>query len=904
MNPTEIEFAVKGLVSEPYNPESFPYNLVAIYNAPKATVTKLRAGTTNVAAMPGDLLWKKHLFFRHINNGEDVAAVGDALVADPLTAKHKPRFVFVTNGERVHIRDLKLDSTCNAEYSEVVEWPSFLLPLAGFEPRAEISEHPADIKAARRLKKLYDAVLAANRTWTAGHHAHELNLFMTRVLFCLYAEDTGIFDTPQIFTKTVTQHTKEDGSDVAELLDRLFRIMNVAHPRPSETPSVEAAFPYVNGSLFEATVEVPAFNRTARRLLLECGELDWTSISPDIFGSMIQTIATPGAREEIGMHYTSLPNIRNVLKPLLFDDLNQAFEKAKDSVQKLEALLVRLAHIRIFDPACGSGNFLIIAYKDLRELEMRILTRIGELAPNNPLRLSGIALENFFGRDIIDFACETAKLSLWIAEYQMNCAFKELFGTARPPLPLGRISTVDRDNSLRADWLKICPKDDSFETYICGNPPYVGYQSRTAEQKEDLKIAIASYTPHLQSMDYICGWFILAAAYARETGARYAFVSTNSVCQGEQVGMLWPVMFKLGAYIDFAYTSFKWSNNAAHNAGVSCVIVGLSPTKPPAGRLITGDHEQRVAAIGPYLIPDASRLVVTPRRQAGPEVPPMVLGSNPTDGGHLIMSPAEANALLSKYPESRKLVRKYTGSNEVINSIERYCLWIADDEVELAKTIPPIADRIESVAAMRRASPSQEIRDSAVIPHRFRRRPAEASPALVVPHVFSERRAYLTVGLIGAETIVNNTAYAIYNPPAFLFALISSRLHLLWQITVGGKLENRLRYSNTLTYNTFPVPMLSPEQKRVLGERSRDILGARVAGKPLAWLYNPETMPAALQAVHRENDEYIEEHVYGRKFRDDTHRVEHLFSMYAAMIAREDAPLLATAGSSPTKKES
>jgi hypothetical protein len=403
MNPTEIEFAVRDLVAKPYHAETFPYALIGIYNASKMTVSRLKSGQTNKARHPGDVLWQKYFFFRSAASGEDVGTVADALVADPLTAKHKPRFILVTNGKQLHARDLKFDETAYVEFERLDEQAYFLLPLAGYERRAVVEEHPADIKAAKKLKKLYDALLAANPTWNTGHHSHELNLLMTRLLFCFYADDTGIFDTPQIFTNTVTQHTSEDGNDVAALLDRLFRIMNVEKAsRPRNTPAVDCKFPYVNGSLFEDIVEMPQFSRTARRQLLECGDLDWRTINPDIFGSMIQTIAHDGSRSDLGMHYTSVPNIMKVLHPLVLDDLHEAYEKAKDSVPKLETLLGRVSRLRVFDPACGSGNFLIIAYKRLREIEIQVLLRIGEIAPNTPLRLSGVSLQNFYGIDVVD----------------------------------------------------------------------------------------------------------------------------------------------------------------------------------------------------------------------------------------------------------------------------------------------------------------------------------------------------------------------------------------------------------------------------------------------------------------------------------------------------------------------
>lgn len=887
MNPTEIEFAVRDLIAKPYDPQSFPFDLIGIYNAPKSTVTKLKSGQTNAANQPGDVLWKKHLFFRAISSGDDVASVTDAILKDPLTAKHKPRFALVTDGVLVHIRDLKLDDTCNIEFERLDESSDFLLPLAGFERREAVEEHPADIKAAKRLKKLYDAILVANPTWNSTTHTHELNVFMTRVLFCLYAEDTGIFDTPKVFRDTVTQQTQEDGSDVGAFLDRIFRIMNVEEfKRSKEIPSVELKFPYVNGSLFESTLAVPQFNRTLRRLLLECAELDWTTINPDIFGSMIQTIAEPGARGDLGMHYTSVPNIMRVLQPLFLDDLDSAYEKAKGSIAKLNDLLARLSRIRVFDPACGSGNFLIIAYKKLRQLEMQVLNRIAELAPQTQLQLSGISLKHFYGIDIVDFACETAKLSLWIAEHQTNTAFRDLFGAARPTLPLAKITTIHNGNALRLNWAMICPKGDDTETYICGNPPYIGYQSRTPEQMDDISHAIGRFTPQFRSMDYISAWFILASAYAQGTATKYAFVSTKSICQGEQVSMLWPVLFSLGANIAFAYTSFKWINCASFNAGVTCIIVGVSGTKSSGAIIISGERQQVVPAIGPYLVPDPERMIVVPRRRPmDTEFPLMQLGHNPSDGGHLLLSPEEKATMLSESPEAASLIRRYVGSNDFINSIERYCLWMRDEDLELAMSIPQVRRRIEAVAKTRRASSSQQIRDIATKPHRFRSAASPATSALIVPLVFSERRPFLTVGIVGSDTIVSNTAYAVYDPPAFLLALLSSRLHLLWDNTIGGRLRTDLRYSNTLIYNTFPIPRLSDEQKRILGDNSKAILKARAKhpGKTIAELYNPDGMPGDLREAHEANDVYIEEYIYGRKFKDDSQSLELMFSMYARM---------------------
>jgi hypothetical protein len=608
---------------------------------------------------------------------------------------------------------------------------------------------------------------------------------------------------------------------------------------------------------------------------------------------MIQTIASDGTRGDLGMHYTSVPNIVKVLRPLILDDLQDAYEKAKDSLTKLQALLGRLSRIRIFDPACGSGNFLVIAFKEMRKIEIAVLDRIAELASDAPLPLSGVSLEQFYGIDLIDFACETAKLSLWIAEHQMNTAFRERFGSARPTLPLGRITTIFNGNALRMNWQTVCPLDSARETYICGNPPYAGYQTRTAVQAEDLRFAIGNYTAQFKSMDYICGWFVLAARYAIDTSTQFAFVSTNSICQGEQVSMLWPVLFSLGARISFAYAPFKWTNSASNNAGVLCVIVGFSSRAGRRATLIDGDHQRIVNEVGPYLIPDEARTIVLPRRQPIANIPSLVLGSNPTDGGRLLLSPQERIALLAEYPDASKFVRRYMGSKDAINGIERYCLWIEDHELDEALSYPPVRHRIQGVALARAQSPSQEIRDSAAFPHRFRRRPAIPSAALVFPAVCSERRDYLTIATIGPDTIVSNAAFAVYDPPLYLLAVVSSRLHSLWARTVGGGLEGRIRYSNTLVYNTFPVPELSDEHRRVLADHSRAILRARgrFPGKSLAWLYNPESIPDEVTQAHRDSDAYIEEYVYGRRFQDDTHRIESIFARYSTALVREDEPL-------------
>ncbi len=887
MNPTEIEFAVRDLVAKPYDPATFPFDLIGILNTSKVTVSRLKSGQTNAAKQPGDVLWRKHLFFRAAGIGDDVGVIGDALAADPLTVKHKPRFILVTNGDQVHARDMELDDTLNVVYAQLDESSDFLLPLAGYERRAVVEEHPADIKAAKKLKKLYDAILTANPTWSTGHHTHELNLLMTRLLFCFYAEKTGIFATPKIFTNTLTQYTTENGSDVAPLLDRLFRIMNLEDKeRPKNTTAVEAKFPYVNGSLFEDTVQIPQFNRTARRQMLECGDLDWTTINPDIFGSMIQTIVEPGSRSDYGLHYTSRPNIMKVLQPLFLDDLHDAYGKAKGSVPKLEALLGRLSRIRVFDPACGSGNFLVNAYKEMRRLEIDILKHIGEIAPRAPFRLSSISLQHFYGIDIVDFACETAKLSLWIGEHQMNVTFKEIFGAANATLPLAKITTVRNGNAIREDWLDFCPPRNSLEIYICGNPPYQGSVGQDQSQKDDITLIFSPILKAYRDVDYVSCWFVKLADYISNSGdVRGALVSTNSVCQGEQVPFLWPYVLDRDIRIMFAHTSFKWSNSASHNAGVTCVIVGLCRTDDHHKKTLYHDnHAQIVSYINPYLTPGETPIVLKAQNPLF-QLPPIAKGNLPNDGGHLILLPAEKDEILDKYPTAAGLIRRYIGSSEFIHGTDRYCLWISDTNLPIAQSIPPIRDRILAVLRTRQKGGTQA-RAAVNVPHRFVYISHRDAEAIIIPEVSSEHRQYLQIGLIGKSDVPNNKLYVCYDPPSYLLATLSSRMHRLWLLTVGGGLETRPSYSNTLVYNTFPIPALSSEQRQVLSEHSMAILKARAKhlGKTIAWLYDPATMPANLAKAHEDNDGYLEQYVYGRAFKDDTQRLEHLFAMYARLI--------------------
>ncbi len=659
---------------------------------------------------------------------------------------------------------------------------------------------------------------------------------------------------------------------------------------------------------------VPRFSKVARSYLLHIGHLDWKQINPDIFGSMIQAIAEEEERGALGMHYTSVPNILKVLNPLFLDDLRHKLEEAGDNPRKLLNLRQRLAKIRVFDPACGSGNFLVIAYKEMRAIEAEINRRRGEME-----RPSVIPLTNFRGVEIRHFACEIARLALIIAEYQCNVLYRGQMLALAEFLPLKDENWITCGNALRLDWLSICPptgkgvtvqredldlwqetqnqaeidfENEGGETYICGNPPYKGSQTQTKEQKSDLEFVFNSYKISSKQVDYVGGWFMKASEYMQSSPAEAAFVSTNSICQGRIVPILWPPIFETGIFIRFAYTSFKWSNLASHNAGVTVSIIGLSRSKDkkrficevePDGKLAIRTTEN----ITPYLS-HGENLIVTKQQKSIAGLPDMSLGNMPIDGGHLLLTRQEVEQLGLSPAQHQKFIRRIYGSAEFIRGLCRYCLWIEDDDLEEALTIEPIRQRIEGVRKMRLASRDKGANAMAARAHQMREMNISKKQAIAIPSVSSENRAYLPVGLLPAGSIVSNLALALYDAPLWHLALLASRLHLVWIATVCGKLKTDFRYSNTLGWNTFPVPTLTAQNQIDLTRCAEDILLAREHYFPatIADMYDPERMDSEFPLVreaHDRNDETVDRIYIGRRFKNDTERLEKLFEMYSKM---------------------
>ena len=915
MNAVEIADAVGELAEQPFDAEEFPFAFLAAFGNKDATLKRLRSGESNKTDVPGAVLQRNNIHLSTCAPGE-VSATLAALRASPAAAKAKAKFALATDGADIEAENLVTGETLACTYAELGDKFGFFLPLAGINTVRQISENAFDIKATGRLNKLYVELAKENPDWGAADRRHDLNHFFARLIFCFFAEDTDIFNGDDLFTATITQMSERNSSNTHEVIGELFRAMDTPLDKRAAAGIKPWAdvFPYVNGGLFAGAKGVPRFSRIARTYLLHIGNLDWTKINPDIFGSMIQAVAEDEERGALGMHYTSLPNILKVLNPLFLDDLREKLEEAGDNPRKLFNLRNRLSRIRVFDPACGSGNFLVIAYKEMRAIEAEINRRRRETG-----RKSVIPLTNFRGIEIRDFPAEIARLALVIAEYQCDVLYRGQKEALAEFLPLDAMNWITCGNALRLDWLSLCPptgtgvkrraedlfgseleqpeidfENEGGETYICGNPPYVGFTWQTLEQKKDIENLFSGNFKGWKSLDYVTGWFLKSARYLLNTKGQAALVSTNSICQGEQVPIFWPYILNQGLEIKFAYSSFRWTNLAANNAGVSVIIVSIGKIDPYKKKIFLedeyGEITIRIAAnINAYLVA-AEEIFVNPIFRSPDDRALMVWGNKPTDGGNLVVSPEDRRDLLNRYPEAKSFLRPYLGAAEAIQGKERFCLWISDDETEDAAKIPPVAERIEAVRSFRQASKAAETRPAAAYPHRFRQIQNTASiHSMIIPQVSSERRPFLPVRLLPREAIISNLAFAIYDAPLWNLALIASRLHLVWIATVCGKLKTDFRYSNTLGWNTFPVPKLTERNKADLAACAEGILLAREAHFPatIAELYDPEKMPANLRAAHERNDETLERIYIGRRFRNDTERLETLFELYTRMTAAE-----------------
>ncbi len=917
MNAVEIEEAVSSLAESPFDAAEFPFAFLEAFGNKATTIKRLKSAESNLSDV-GGVLQRNNIHLKVCGLGE-VSATLAALRASSATTKHKAKFILATDGQDFEAENVIDGETIACAYPKFADHFGFFLPLAGITTVKQIRENAFDIKATGRLNRLYVQLLKDNPDWDKGDRREDFNHFMARLIFCFFAEDTNIFNGDGLFTQAIAQMS--DGENTHEVLAELFRAMATPLDK-REALGVKSwanGFPYVNGGLFGGEGQVPRFSKIARSYLLHIGNLDWKRINPDIFGSMIQAIAEEGERGALGMHYTSVPNILKVLNPLFLDDLRAQLEAAGDNGRKLLNLRQRLAKIRVFDPACGSGNFLVIAYKEMRGIEHEINKR-----RNEPDRRSEIPLTNFRGIEIRHFAVEVARLALIIAEYQCDVLYRGQMLALAEFLPLKSDNWITCGNALRLDWLSLCPptgkgvtvqredldlwqetrdqseidfKNEGGETYICGNPPYLGSTWQSKEQKDDLKQIFDGRTKLWKSLDYVAGWFMKAADYGTQTQAAAAFVSTNSICQGQQVPILWSLIFATGHEIAFAHTSFKWANLASHNAGVTVVIVGISNHAGKVRYLFSiGENRETVVKnvenINAYLVSGAN-VIVDKAIKPFSAISEMSFGNKPVDGGNLLLSYDELNRIGLSQEQKKKFTRRIYGSAEFIRGLSRYCLWIEDEHLDEALAIESIHQRVKAVREMRLSSRASDANAMAARSHQMREMNISLFSTITVPRTSSESRPFLPIGLIGGNSTVTSEAFALYDAPLWNMALIASRLHLVWIATVCGKLKTDFRYSNTLGWNTFPVPTLTDQNKTDLTRCAEDILLAREHYFPatIADMYDRDRMDSEFPLVreaHNRNDEIIERIYIGRRFKNDTERLEKLFEMYSKMTSKPE----------------
>jgi hypothetical protein len=959
----EVAENVKQLVGNPPSNGEFIYELLLAYGTPRATIDRLKKGPQNLSKVPGDVLLKKKVWFKKVgqasslsdseepNGGGQASSLSDseepngggqagslsyvgknlfAVIEEMKAAKaaktNDPRFLIVTDFEQILAVDRKTGDTLDIKISELETHFTFFLPWAGMEKTRLSNENPADVKAAEKMAKLFDAIKQDNPDYMR-HDAHAMNVFLGRLLFCLFAEDTGIFPENAV-SNAIASHTAEDGSDLDAFFKQLFdwldtsdecRISNkesriskdmgregsqgaqkkdltTDHTENTDGESLRsvrsfvanfAPLPYVNGGLFRDHYDIPQFSSKSRRMLIEAGSLTWAEIKHDIFGSMFQAVIDPEERHNLGQHYTSVTNIMKVIEPLFLNDFKEELERARNLSQKnvrtkaLNELHDRIAKVKIFDPACGSGNFLIIAYKELRKLEMELFEAM------NAFPVSRITVDQFYGIEIADFACETATLSLWLAEHQMNLEYQKRFKQSLTSLPLKDGAHIVCDNACRKDWETVCPKNDGDEIYILGNPPYLGARNQSPDQKADIAAIFKNHEEHKDS-DYVTCWFLKGAEYIQGANARFAFVSTNSISQGEQVGYLWPRIFSRGLEISFAHQAFKWTNNAKGGAGVTCAIVGARNPSAGVKTIFKDGLSKTVSNISPYLT-EGGNVCVHKITQPISNIPKMVMGNMARDGGHLILSPEEKERLISDYPESDALIRRLVGAEEFIRGSERWCLWIEDEQLNLAKNIPPIRERIQAVYNFRMQSPAKTTQAYAAIPHKLAQRAHKDSDSIIVPSTTSERREYIPMGFVGRSVIATNAMHVIYDAKPYVFGFLSSEMHGVWVRAVAGGLETRIRYSAEICYNNFPIPNLTEEQKQTITMHVGSVLGEREKHpeKTMAQLYDPDKMPAGLREAHHQLDLAVDRIYRSRPFASDEERLEHLFKLYEEMTAKE-----------------
>ena len=910
-----------GAKSEQAEKQTFWNEFFDVFGIRRRTVATFEEPVKKLSGDYGyiDLFWPGTVLVEHKSLGGDLGkAESQAFryirdLASQGRTDEIPRYVIVSDFARIALHDLEPEDQRELPLfdSRRVKTSEFALAdfhkhihefgfIPGYKQHRFEEQDPINIKAVEIMGRLHDALQAG------GYSGHRLERFLVRILFCLFAEDTGIFER-ESFRLYILNRTVDDGSDLGLHLARLFDVLNTPEEnRQKNLDELLAAFRYVNGALFAESLGFADFNRDMRNALLACTRFDWSRISPAIFGSLFQAVMEPKQRRQIGGHYTNERDILKVIRSLFLDDLRAEFERAKKSKTELGRLHKKIANLRFLDPACGCGNFLVITYRELRLLETEVLKLLYP-SIQKELNIQGLSLvdvDAFYGIEISEWPALIAEVAMWLMDHQMNIRLSEAFGQYFVRLPLKKSPTIVCGNALRLDWKKVLPSARC--SYILGNPPFVGQSFQTSEQKADQNLVLSKINAR-GVLDYVCNWYVKAAEYLQGTRVVAGLVSTNSITQGEQAGILWNELFgRYGIKICFAHRTFAWASEARGKAHVHVVIIGFAAFNTANKRIYDYDAGgEQVAVtivrnISPYLIEGADRAVTN---RSGPlsDIPKMCWGNKPTDGGHFLLSPQEKTKLLEIEPAAQKFVRPYMGGFDFINGEQRFCLWLSDADASEIRKLPIVMARVEQVREFRANSRAESTRRYAKFPMLFRQIAQPNSDYLAVPEVSSENRPYIPIAFISKDVICSNTLQFVPDAKLYHFGILTSAMHMAWVKQICGRLKSDYRYSNSLVYNNFPWPE-SPSFKHRsdVETAAQSVLDARqkFPKATLADLYDPLAMPPALVKAHADLDRAVELCYRPQPFQNDRQRVEYLFGLYERLVA----PLIAPAKKTRKKK--
>lgn len=848
-----------------------------------------------------DLLWKGVLLVEQKSAGKNlIRAKQQALDYFPGLKEHElPRHVLVSDFQTFELHDLEESTTVRFPLRDLpnhIENFGFIL---GVQKRTFRDQDPVNIQASEIMGRLHDALKAS------GYEGHDLERFLVRLLFCLFADDTGIFEPRDIFSALIIERTNPDGSDTGLWISQLFEVLNTLDEQRQKSLDEDLArFPHVNGDLFQERLGFPAFNASMRSLLIEACEFSWDAISPAIFGSLFQSVMNPRERRSQGAHYTTEKNILKVIEPLFLDELRAEFTRLtrrRDTGRRkaLEAFHQKLSTLRFFDPACGCGNFLIISYRELRLLEIDLLKALRKdtQLDLDVAHLSQIDVDQFYGIELGEFPARIAEVALWMMDHIMNNRLSVEFGQSYARIPIKKSPHILHANALEIDWSNLIAPNEC--SYILGNPPFGGAKYQSPEQRAQVR-RIAHLGGNGGTLDYVTAWFLTAASYLRQSQAKIGFVATNSITQGQQVAQLWPLLFdRFGLEISFAHRTFAWGSDARGMAHVHVIIIGLCrrDQEPPAKRLfsyndIHGDPtESQHAALTPYLFDAGSvinrHLVVEERSRPLCEVPQLIIGSKPIDDGNYIFNAEERAAFLARQPEARKYLYPFVGSEEFINGGERWVLHLKDVSPEVLRSMPAVRERIAAVKQFRLRSTSLSTQSLAETPTRFHVTVVPDRSFLAIPKVSSERRDYVPIGWLTPPIIPSDLVFVLQDADLWHFGILTSRMHMAWLRQIGGRLKSDYRYSIGIVYNPFPWPEATDRQRAKVRSLTQAVLDARAQfpASTLADLYDADVMPPQLRKAHRALDEAVDKLYRSAAFTGDRDRVEHLFGLYEKLVA-------------------